>query len=411
MAGEWRQTTLGDVIELKRGYDLPARERRDGPYPIVSSSGISGYHAESKAKGPGVVTGRYGTLGEVFFLTDDYWPLNTALYVRDFKGNHPRFISYFLTTLDFLAYSDKAAVPGLNRNHLHSANVRIPDPREQQAIACILGALDDKIELNRRMNRTLEGLARAIFQSWFVDFAPVRAKAAGRTPAGLAPSVAALFPSGFENSAMGDIPQGWKIGNLLDIADLLSGGTPKTSEPDYWNGQIPWASAKDVSQCGETFLLDTERSITLAGLENSATQIIPALSSVVVARGATTGRMTMLGSDIAMNQTCYALRTKCETPLFLYLLLRTAIGSLVHAAHGSVFDNITTATFRSSRILLPSKAVMQVFEASMKHLFERILAALRQSRTLAALRDALLPKLISGELRVPDVERIVGRCL
>ena len=123
----WRETTLGEVIELKRGYDLPKRQRVPGPVPLVSSSGISDHHTEAKVKGPGVVTGRYGTLGQVYYIQDDFWPLNTTLYVRDFKGNDPRFISYFLQGLDFFAYSDKAAVPGLNRNHLpHGA--RAPPP-------------------------------------------------------------------------------------------------------------------------------------------------------------------------------------------------------------------------------------------------------------------------------------------
>jgi type I restriction enzyme, S subunit len=165
-----------------------------------------------------------------------------------------------------------------------------------------------------------------------------------------------------------------------------------------------------VSPCGEAFRIDTDRTITQAGLDNSATQGIPALTTVVVARGATAGRMAMFGSDIAMNQTCYALRTKHGTPRFLYLLLRSVIGSLVHAAHGSVFDTITTATFRSSRIRLPTPRLAQAFEDLVTPIFDRILAALYQSRTLARLRDALLPKLISGEMRVPDAERIVGRC-
>jgi type I restriction enzyme S subunit len=147
MAGRWSEIRLGDAIELKRGYDLPSRDRRDGPFPIVSSSGISGRHAEAKAKAPGVVIGRYGTLGEVHYVTEDYWPLNTALYVRDFKGNDPQFVSYFLRSLDFNAYSDKAAVPGLNRNDLHTAQVSLPPLSEQRAIAHILGALDEKIRL------------------------------------------------------------------------------------------------------------------------------------------------------------------------------------------------------------------------------------------------------------------------
>ena len=176
---DWISCTLGDVVELKRGYDLPHRDRRDGPYPIVSSSGVSGTHEAFKAKAPGVVTGRYGTIGEVYFIEEPFWPLNTSLYVRDFKGNDPRFISYFLRTLDYYAYSDKAAVPGVNRNHLHLAPVVVPPLDEQQAIASVLGSLDDKIELNRRMNRTLEQMAAAIFKAWFVDFEPVRAKASG----------------------------------------------------------------------------------------------------------------------------------------------------------------------------------------------------------------------------------------
>ncbi len=166
----WVQSRLGDVIVLKRGYDLPKRDRLRGPVPVVSSSGITDHHSESRAPGPGVVTGRYGTLGQVFFVPNDFWPLNTALYVQDFKGNDPRFISYFLRSLDFSRFSDKAAVPGLNRNHLHEETVRIPGAvAEQRAIAHVLGALDDKIELNRRMNVTLETMARVLFRSWFVD--------------------------------------------------------------------------------------------------------------------------------------------------------------------------------------------------------------------------------------------------
>ena len=177
MAGKWQETTLGEVIELKRGYDLPKRERFPGAVPLVSSSGVTDYHAASKVAGPGVVTGRYGTLGEVFFVREDFWPLNTTLYVRDFKSNDPRFISYFLKCIDFQPFSDKAAVPGLNRNHLHQAPIWFPDDvNEQRAIAHILGTLDDKIELNRRMNETLEAMARALFKDWFVDFGPTRAK-------------------------------------------------------------------------------------------------------------------------------------------------------------------------------------------------------------------------------------------
>ena len=164
MSSEWRQGRLGDFIELKRGYDLPKEKRLNGPYPLVSSSGVSDRHSEAMVRAPGVVTGRYGTIGQVFFVDQDFWPLNTTLYVRDFKGNDPKFISYFLKTLDFFAYSDKAAVPGVNRNHLHEASVSLPGPKTQFEIAACLGALDDRIALLRETNATLEAIAQSLFK-------------------------------------------------------------------------------------------------------------------------------------------------------------------------------------------------------------------------------------------------------
>jgi type I restriction enzyme S subunit len=186
----------------------------------VSSSGVTGYHSEAKVPGPGVVTGRYGTLGEVFYVAGDFWPLNTTLYVRDFKGNDPRFVSYFLRSVDYFSYSDMAAVPGINRNHLHQAHVRYPtDLAEQRAIAHVLGTLDDKIELNRLMNETLEEIARAIFKSWFVTFDPVRAKAEDRDP-GLPKHMADLFPDRFEVSELGETPAGFSAHGLVPLLPL-----------------------------------------------------------------------------------------------------------------------------------------------------------------------------------------------
>jgi len=280
-------------------------------------------------------------------------------------------------------------------------HIALPPPREQREIADVLGGLDDKIELNRRMSETLESMARALFKSWFVDFDPVRAKEKGR-PTALSNGVSGLFPCSFEKSELGPIPGGWNVGSLLSEADLLSGGTPKTDRPDYWGGGIPWASAKDVSQASDSFLLETERTITEAGLSTSATQIIPSSATVVVARGATTGRMVLLGREMAMNQTCYALVSKTGHPFTLNCALRHRIGDLVHAAHGSVFDTITTSTFRNTPFLLPPRPLLDSFEGAVAPLFLRALSSVEESRTLSALRDALLPRLISGAVRVRD---------
>jgi len=165
MSSKWKDCLLGDVINLKRGYDLPKAKRQKGSVPLVSSAGISDFNSQVKVKGPGVVTGRYGTIGNVYFIKEDFFPLNTTLYVQDFKGNDERFISYFLLTIDFWSCADKAAVPGVNRNHLHLLSTKLPPLSEQKAIAHILGIFDEKIELNRKINETLEGIAKSLFKS------------------------------------------------------------------------------------------------------------------------------------------------------------------------------------------------------------------------------------------------------
>src|SRR5208283_3392040 len=203
-------------------------------------------------------------------------------------------------------------------------------------------------------------------------------------------------------------PEGWSSDGLLQHARLISGGTPKTEVAEYWDGQIAWASAKDVSQCGEVFLLTTERSITPRGLKESATRLIPKFATVVVARGATTGRFCMFGREIAMNQTCYALHSEDKRPFWLNCAFNSLVDQLVHAAHGSVFDTITTKTIDNARLVIPSNDLAQRFEGTVASLFERALSNIEESHLLAELRDLLLPKLMSGEIRIKEAEKAVA---
>lgn len=336
---------------------------------------------------------------------EDGWLCGTGCLRIRFEGGsiNSVYASYYLgdaAVRDWIVrHARGATMPNLNTAILSALPFLIPPREDQNAIAMVLGSLDDKIELNRLMNGTLETIVQAIFKSWFVDFDPVRAKTAGQAPPDLDPEIAALFPDSFEQSELGEIPNGWSIGPILKHAELLSGGTPKTERADYWNGSILWASAKDVSQCNHLFLVTTERTITGKGLEESATQLIPTFCTVVVARGATTGRMVIFGREMAMNQTCYALASTTRTPFALYCYLRYEMADLVHAAHGSVFDTITTSTFSSSRVVLPPKLLLEAFDTKVAPVFKRILANTEESRTITDLRDALLPKLLSGEIR------------
>ena len=164
----WREGIFDEVVRLNRGFDLPNYKMQDGPFPVVASSSIKGTHAEFRVKGPGVVTGRSGTLGVVQYVTGEYWPLNTTLYAKDFRGNDPRFVYYFLTTMRLENYNAGAGVPTLNQNHLQKLSVLIPDVALQSKIAGVLGAFDDLIGINVKQRELVHKLADELYREWFV---------------------------------------------------------------------------------------------------------------------------------------------------------------------------------------------------------------------------------------------------
>jgi type I restriction enzyme S subunit len=399
MASEWRHCSLGDVVELKRGYDLPERDRRPGKTPIISSSGPSGYHNEAKVSGPGVVTGRYGTLGEVFYVANDFWPLNTTLYVRDFKGNDPRFISYFLRSLDFLAYSDKAAVPGLNRNHLHQARVSLPaDVSEQRAIAHILGTLDDKIELNRRTSETLDEMTLALFRSWFVDFDPVRAEIEGRD-SGLPRTLANLFPSGFVDSELGQIPDGWTVSAVYHVADVAYGAPFSSS---LFNGQqegLPLIRIRDLAS--------ELPSVWTVESHPKGHKVKP--GDIVVGMDGEFRAYLWGGAEGWLNQRVCAFMPR---PGWSAAFVRNAIAEPL--ARVEATETATTVIHLGKgdidlfKVVVPARSIVNVFNRICQPWYDRMVLAKQQSRNLNSLRDALLPRLIHGDLRVCDAEKVVG---
>ena len=410
---KWRRVTLGEVIELKRGYDLPRRERVSGSIPLVSSSGITDYHIEAKVRGPGVVTGRYGTLGKVFFVPEDFWPLNTTLYVRDFKGNDPRFISYFLGRLDFSAYSDKAAVPGLNRNHLHQALVHVPPLPEQRAIAHILGTLDDKIELNRRMNETLEEMARALFKSWFVDFDPVRAKMDGRWSRGQSlPGMPAdlydLFPDGMVDSELGESPEGWEVHSLSECINVARGLSYKGSGLSsdgvpmhnlnsifegggYKDGGIKYYDStykpRHVIQAGDVIVANTEQGHL---------RLLIGFAAIVPQR---------FGNSGLFSHHIYRVRPEISsaiTPDFVCQLLNTPAmqNTISGYATGTTVNMLPVDALKIPLIVVPPKQLISDFSAFAEATRIRQEQFIVETRSLVSLRDTLLPRLVSGEVKI-----------
>ena len=407
-------------IPVIRGSNMEQGGRwLGGDFAFVSSEKATDLRSNLAKPGDIIVTQR-GTMGQVSIIPDDSavpeWVISQSQMAIsvDSRCAFRDFVYYYLKSPQFAEYLSQSiiqvGVPHINLGILRQVPADWPSLDVQRLIAWKLTSLDEKIELNRQMNETLEAMAQAIFRDWFIDFGPVRRKQAGAADPidvmgpvtadpTLSANLAALFPSEFSEKFQ---PKGWSEVGFLQAAKLISGGTPKTDRAEFWGGPVAWASAKDVSQCGEAFLLSTERSITELGLRASSTKIVPKYSTVVVARGATTGRFCMFGRDIAMNQTCYAIESRWGAPFWLNRLFASRVSDLVQGAHGSVFDTITTNTFERAAVLRPPQELITHFEKWAQPIFLRMLAALEENRTLAETRDYLLPRLMSGEIRVAE---------
>jgi len=382
---------LGDLINFKRGYDLPESQRLPGPYPVISSAGISGYHNEYKVEGEGVVTGRYGTLGEMHFVDGKYWPHNTALYVTTFKGNSPKYIYYLLSCLGRIRTSDKSAVPGVNRNELHEMAVPvIEDKAQQQKIAAVLSALDAKIECNNRINAELEAMAKTLYDYWFVqfDFPDHNGK----------PYKSSGGKMAYNPTLKREIPAGWKDSNILAVADLLGGGTPTKKKPENWNGDIPFFTPTDAD--GTIFKFATADSITEEGLKKSSTKLFGKNTVFITARGSV-GKLVLTGTDMAMNQSCYALRAKLGiSHTYLFFLAKELIHHLQVKSSGSVFDSIVSNDIEFTNLAIPDATVVEKFAAVTEPAFERIANNTKENQHLTQLRDWLLPMLMNGQVSV-----------
>ena len=358
---DWRASSLGETVELQRGHDLPSNSRNAGGVPVIGSFGVTGHHDEAKYPGPGVAIGRSGaSIGHATYVADDYWPLNTCLFVKDFKGNDPRWVYRLLDMTDFAAFNSGSAQPSLNRNFLRSIPVSIPPLDEQQAIAEVLGAVDDKIVGNSRLGAAAFELSKTIFDA-AVEGRPVQ------------PMSRILRP--------------------------ILGGTPSRANPDFWDGSRLWISAKDVTSAPCGVVIDTDERITDDAVRNTKAKPLGAGSVIITARG-TVGAVARLAEPASFNQSCYGFEPGVITQSVLYFGILRATERAKAFAHGSVFDTITMRTFDHLDFPELSSSSGSELEQKLAPILETIVACVRETRNLRSMREALLPNLMSGKLRV-----------
>ncbi len=418
---------LNEFITLQRGFDLPQDKRIKGDIPVIASTGIVGYHNEEKVQAPGVVIGRSGSIGGGQYITNNFWPLNTTLWVKDFKGHHPRFVYYLLKSIDFSQFNVGSGVPTLNRNHLSGVLVADTSYSYEKEVSNVIGILDDKINLNKKINQTLEQMSQTLFKSWFVDFDPVidNALDAGnpipealqsraelrqkvRNSADFKPlpaEIRSLFPSEFEETELGWVPKGWKIDNIGGLSDkIFSGGTPNTSTEEYWNGALNWFSSGETRNA---LIIETEKKITATGVKNSSTRLSVAGDILIASagQGHTRGQTSLNTIDTYINQSVVCIRPikpSYSTWLYFNLSSRYTEMRAISDSH-SIRGSLTTKLISSMKVASPTDELISLFDINCSVFISKIKNNLELSRELKKLRDTLLPKLISGELSLEDL--------
>jgi type I restriction enzyme S subunit len=317
-----------------------------------------------------------------------------------------RFLFYRLRASDYrhhiLATASGSTVRHTSPGRIREFETTLPAITEQRAIADVLGALDDKIEQNRRTAGALERLARAIFRAWFVDFEPVKAKAAGATSFPSMPQpVFGALPNRFVDSDIGAVPEGWEVKAIGDVVTAKGGGTPGTQNPMYWDGgEHCWATPKDMSRLSHPVLLDTERRVTDAGVNSISSGVLP-VGTVLLSSRAPVGYLAIAGVPTAINQGFIAM--VCDGPLPPTYVLNWAFTSMdVIKAHasGTTFPEISKKNFRPLPVVVPTSDVIAAYQQGSDPLFDLLTACVQENVQLAEMRDYLLPKLLSGTVRV-----------
>jgi len=396
MRSEWKDTTIAEFCRFTYGKSLPARNRNgSGSVPVYGSGGLSGQHDDSLVESAGIIIGRKGTVGSVIYSSRPFWPIDTVFYVTNEKHRDLKFTYYLLKTLGLEHMNADSAVPGLNRDEAHGIVFSAPPLPEQKAIAHILGTLDDKIELNRRMNATLEGMAKALFKSWFVDFDPVidNALAAGNPiPDELAPrtevrrqalangtanrEAAKPFPAAFQQTeSMGWIPEGWEAAKLSDLLEVKYGKDHKKLS----EGSIPVYGSGGLMRYADKSLYSGE--------------------SVLIPRKGTLSNILYLNEEFWTVDTMFYTIPKHEhSPKYAFYHLKGLDFASMNV--GSAVPSMTTKVLNELPIVMPDDISLKYFDEILATYFDKSEANNKQSQALTKIRDTLLPKLISGELAV-----------
>lgn len=365
----WSPGKLQDLVHFQRGFDITKAEQKDGDIPVISSSGPSSHHNVPKVEGPGVIIGRKGTLGSVFYSEGDYWPHDTTLWSKDLNGNNPRFVYYALKRIDMSLFDTGAANPTLNRNHVHGLPVFIPDRSIQDRIAAILSAYDDLIENNRRRIALLEDAARQLYKEWFVRF---------------------RFP-GHEHVTMIDgVPANWHRKPLGEVADLVMGQSPQSQFYNLEGNGLPFHQG--VTDYGFRFVTHRTYSTMITKLAEP--------DDILVSVRAPVGRINITHDRIVLGRGLSAIRSKTGNQSFLLYALKDHFYAEDIIGTGAIYAATNKKELEAQLLIIPPARIVEEFEDISAPIDCQIANLSKSIEHLIKARDLLLPKLMNGTLTV-----------
>ena len=364
---EWSKIKLGEVAEVK--YGKAHQSLADGNIPAYGSGGLMRYVEKALYYDESILIPRKGTLNNILYKNEPFWTVDTMFYtILNKKMVFPKFLFYQLTTVDFANMNVGSAVPSMTVPVLNDLDILLPPLFEQKSISEILSSLDDKIDLLHRQNKTLEQLAETLFRQWFVE----------------------------------EAEESWEVGKVDDVISVKGGTTPSTAKPEFWNGTFHWTSPRDLSNNNSIFLFDTERKITERGLQEIGSGLLP-LGTVLLSSRAPIGYLAITEIPVAINQGYIAIICdKVVSNYFMFLWCKANMNEIENAGNGSVFQEISKSSFKTLDFTIPPIEKLNDFDKKAEPIFQKIKSNTNQIKTLTKLRDTLLPKLMSGEVRVEN---------
>jgi len=368
MPSDWKHFRWGDLATLEYGKGITGYENSTGAFPVYGTNGRIGFHTEVLYDAPGVVIGRKGAYRGVHYSKVPFFVIDTAFYLKPKVEFDMHWAYYQLLTQDINSMDSGSAIPSTSRPDFYALPVTVPPPPEQGAIADVLGSLDDKIELNRRMNATLESMARAVFKAWFME---------------------------------NEEAKGWKIGQIKDLGDVVCGKTPPTNDKENYDGDIPFITIPDMHN--KVFITQTRKTLSEKGAQTQSKKTLPVFA-ICVSCIATPGLVSLTTKPSQTNQQINNLVPNDKKSVFYCYYALRALADEIRArgSGGSVVVNLNKGQFEILPVVIPPATKLHEFQEQVEPLFLRLLANENESRTLAALRDALLPRLMSGEVRVGE---------